>query len=325
MCDNKTDLKKDKIFACSNCGLMGHGFNKCKEPITSWGIILVRINDNIEDYTERNWDPIDINEFKNRDGIPLESKSDLKAICMAMDSIQFLLIRRKHSLGYTEFIRGRYVKDNIEGIIRLFQQMTPEEITYLETQDFDTLWTNFWSGDMKKQNLNKREFLESREQFEDLKNCKDVELGLDFYTKYAKPLYESPEWGFPKGRKARGESDLECAIREFCEETGYSVSDIKILNNVKPIIENIIGTNGVSYRHIYYLAEDLSRKDPEIDGNLEIGGIGFFNFDDVNKLLRSYHLEKKNIAKNIFMYYLELLTNKNKSNDKIWTTDIDDF
>ena len=175
---------------------------------------------------------------------------------------------------------------------------------------------------------NKKEFIESKDKFECLKNKNGVELSLDFYIKNVKPFYTSPEWGFPKGRKMRGESDLECAIREFCEETGYSYSDIKIVTNIKPIIENIIGTNGVKYRHIYYIAEDISNKNPKIDGNTEIGDIGFFSFDDSNKLFREYHIEKKKITKNVFLYYLDVLVNKSNDVQKVkekWSLDADDF
>ena len=34
-------------------------------------------------------------------------------------------------------------------------------------------------------------------------------------------LKEGASWGFPKGKLARGESDLECAVRECLEETGF--------------------------------------------------------------------------------------------------------
>ena len=32
------------------------------------------------------------------------------------DKIKFLLIRRKHSLNYIEFIRGRYDKNNLKNL-----------------------------------------------------------------------------------------------------------------------------------------------------------------------------------------------------------------
>lgn len=317
------DNKKTKIYACSNCGLMGHNYNKCKEPVTSWGIILIKLLNNTD--IKKN-SATDITKFNNDTGIVIDNINCLELMCNYMESVRFLLIRRKHSLGYIEFIRGRYMKDNINGIIYLFQQMTPDEINKIENSSFDELWEEFWAGDSKKQSMNKKEFFESKEKFNSLKNTQDVELGLDFYIKNVKPFYVDPEWGFPKGRKMRGESDLECAIREFCEETGYNDTDIKIVTNVKPIIENIIGTNGISYRHIYYIAEEISNKMPSIIGNNEVGKIGFFTYDDAIRLFREYHIEKKNITKNIFMYYVEsLLNNSKKKSDNLWPDNDDIF
>jgi hypothetical protein len=51
------------------------------------------------------------------------------------------------------------------------------------------------------------------------------------------------EWEFPKGRRNFKEKDLDCALREFEEETGISTSKIKLIENVLPIEETFIGTN----------------------------------------------------------------------------------
>lgn len=297
---------------CDNCGLNGHDYKSCKESISSWGIILVRFaNNQLE--SENNCST-DLKIYDESEGIKLSSLSDLELITQNMNMIKFLLIRRKHSLGYTEFIRGNYKKDNIDGIIYLFQQMTPEEIKNISKKPFDELWDEFWGSDNKKKAFNKKQYSESKDNFESLKNKIGVELSLDFYVNNVKPFYNVAEYGLPKGRKQRGESDIECAIREFCEETGYSQQDIKIINSVKPIIENMVGTNGVSYRFIYYLAEDLTENIPEIceKNSNEIGAIGFYTYEETLELLREYHIEKRNIIKNVFMYYLNnLITKKN--------------
>ena len=40
-------------------------------------------------------------------------------------------------------------------------------------------------------------------------------------------------WSFPKGHLEKGETYLECAVRECKEETGVSISDYVLIN--KPI------------------------------------------------------------------------------------------
>lgn len=311
---NILDKKKDiKNCVCKNCGLLGHEYNTCKEPITSWGIILVKVlRDAVGEKV--NFNGFALESYELHEGIKISNCDQLYTVATYMKTIQFLLVRRKHSLGYMEFVRGKYVKDNIDGITYLFQQMTPLEIQKLKTMEFEDIWIDMWGGDIKKISLNKKEYIESKSKFDCLKNKTDVELGLDFYVKFAKPLYDTPEWGFPKGRKSKGESDLECAMREFCEETGYEPEHINVLSDVTPIVENIIGTNGVSYRHIYFLAEDLTDTIPSINehNKNEIGDIGYYIFDDAYQLLRDYHVEKRAIIRNVFMYFINEITNFNK-------------
>lgn len=314
---NQNGIKQTRSFHCDNCGCSGHDYRACTQPITSWGIILVRMFNN--DFKSDCKNPTDIKKFDGSDGIKLRSLQDAKYVAENMESIKFLLVSRKHSLGYTEFIRGNYKRDNIDGIIYLFRQMMPEEIKNMATKNFDELWDEFWGNDLRKKAYNKKQYFDSKENFDSLKNKVGVDLSLDFYIKNVKPLYDIAEYGLPKGRKQRGESDIECAIREFCEETGYAQQDIKIINNVKPIIENMTGTNGISYRFVYYLAEDISENIPKIceKNSNEIGNIGFYSYNECLQLLREYHDEKRNIIKNVFMFYLENLIKKqdNKNSD----------
>ena len=47
--------------------------------------------------------------------------------------------------------------------------------------------------------------------------------------------WDEPEWGFPKGRRNFNETDLNCALREFNEETGINMKSIKLLEKLVPI------------------------------------------------------------------------------------------
>src|SRR5205823_4115233 len=102
------------------------------------------------------------------------------------ENINFLIIKRKHTLGYIEFIRGRYKPDNVDGIVFLFQQMTKEEINKIGTLSITELWNDFWS-DPQKKILYEKEFQKTKQKFEKLKNAgngtSNIELSLDFYVK----------------------------------------------------------------------------------------------------------------------------------------------
>jgi 8-oxo-dGTP pyrophosphatase MutT (NUDIX family) len=246
---------------------------------------------------------------ENVPGIPVQSMMELGISSFNMNNIKFLLVRRRHSLNFDEFISGRYNLENSKGIIYLFNQMTPEEINIIRKSSFDELWKFFWGSDRYNDISNKR-YMESKEKFEKLKSNKNAENNLDSLLNASIQQYKTPEWGFPKGRKKRGEDDLECAKREFFEETGVNVDDINIIKEVRPITEDHRGTNGKQYRHIYYLAETLTKNvEPRIltisGEHTEIGEIGFFTLCEAMKLFRESDIEKEMILQRIINYYNE--------------------
>jgi ADP-ribose pyrophosphatase YjhB (NUDIX family) len=277
-----------------------------KDPITSWGIILL----DVSSFTDKIIKHKNINLKQKIPNICLQNKNDLEKISTYMQNIKFLLIQRRHSIGFMDFIRGKYKIDNVDQINSLFQYMHESEIELLKIKTFEDLWKEIWNNDKNRIENLKKEYIIAQEKFNKLKNSisgVDVELNLDFYIKNIKPLYSFLEWGFPKGRKDKNETTLDCALREFSEETNIKLENINVINELEPIEENLIGTNGIKYRHIYYIAEIKKNTNFEIQNNNEIGNIGFFQYNTAQNLLRDYHIEKKNILEQIYMYYLEIL------------------
>ncbi len=296
--------KYKKNIYCTNCNRNNHEYKDCREPITSWGIILVNLSNINKDILHNK-----INVKTKLFTIFPQNYKELENLSSYMEDIKFLLIQRRHSIGFMDFIRGKYKLDNIDQINSLFQYMNKKEIELIETKTFDELWNEIWNNDLNRINNIKREYVIAKSQFEKLKNGDDSELNLDFFIKNITPLYKFNEWGFPKGRRDKNESQIDCALREFTEETGISKDKIKFIENIDPIEENLIGTNGIPYRHIYYIAEVKENILPDINDNNEIGGIGYFNYNEACEIIREYHTEKKNILRILNMYYLELLLN----------------
>ena len=250
------NMNKKNLYTCTNCGRKGHNFKVCKDPITSLGIILIKFQNNLSGY---NLD-LGLNHGSNHkisihmNAIRARNNDDIMLFSKINQNITFLMIRRKHTLGYIEFIRGRYRPDNLDGIIFLFQQMTQDEINKLGKFTFDELWNEFWGGvGGDKKNSYEQEYQQSKNYFTKLKN-NETELGLSFFINNVIPSWNEPEWGFPKGRRNKNERDIDCAKREFEEETSMNSQDYEILDNIEPLIEDLVGTNGISYRHIYYVA-----------------------------------------------------------------------
>lgn len=337
---------------CINCGKDGHEFKACSNPITSYGIINIDIIDNSgkammfkDKFTIKdcgvskivsikypnticymvNSNPIgdDINcSYKIDDNkIMYENEDHIKKFCYYKDKIKFMMISRKFSLGFIEFIRGKYDVADTKTIINLFEQMYEDEIIYIRNNDYDNILYYFLNrqNESKEVVLNRvyegrysNEYCESKIKFNILVNPKKENeslLSLDFYTKHIRPKWTKPEWGFPKGRRDnKMESDLECARREFEEETGYKKKEYSILNKIEPIEERLIGTNGVRYNHIYYLSVNECRKESmEPEDSYEIGDIKWFTHDEAIFNIRPYHTEKKQIVTQIYLFVLNFL------------------
>jgi 8-oxo-dGTP pyrophosphatase MutT (NUDIX family) len=261
-----------KDYYCANCGKNGHLYKNCLFPIISLGIILV--------------------------------KRDIKT-----NELKYLMVQRKSTLGYVEFMRGKYNIDNIEYIKKLFSIMTYWERQKIVMNDFDELWNDLWMDKTKKQYYN--EYDSSKKKFYILKmgylsQSDNMIYDLNEINKEINVLYYSPEWGFPKGRRNLYESDKDCAIREFEEETGIKRDDLDILGD-KYYSETFYGTNNIRYKHIYFIArlkdtemyEKVQIDQTNINQVMEIGNIEWYNFENAMNVIRPYNSEKKDLLKAI--------------------------
>ena len=332
--NNKLDVKKKEVkkhIYCNNCGKYGHVYKKCLEPVTSYGIITFKLENlkkderkilNILKEKLDNDKPTDILQESHNNRLVTNDNLEMMLFHTLENRIKFLLIRRKHTLGYIEFVRGRYRIENVEGIIFLFQQMTPEEIKKIGESTFDDLWRDLWN-DYGFSPFKQNEYKHSKDNFERLKYSNDDEdryLGLKFYIEQVKPTWTYAEWGFPKGRRNPHETNLECAKREYREETGLSDDDYVLLN-IEPIVENIVGTNGRSYKHVYYIGIDLTNKIPSlyeeyIPQASEVGDIGWKVYYDSIKLFRAHHENRKRLLTDVYMYILKSISNIIKEKTK---------
>ena len=283
-------MSKNNI--CNNCGKQGHQFHQCKLPITSYGIILFR---------------------------------------SSTEGFQYLMIRRKDSFGYIDFIRGKYLQNNLDHLQSIFNEMSISEREKIKNHDFETLWKKMWGF---KENLYneleakpvidnylvtepsiepiyigtqyKGEELASQKKFEALKNGIYIDqtnnelVTLDTLIAGSTTKWNETEWEFPKGRRNYQEKDIDCALREFEEETGLSKRDIKIIENLLPFEEIFVGSNHKSYKHKYFLAYT-----DKIDDNLynyqqtEVSKLEWKTVEECLESIRPYNLEKKQLIVNI--------------------------
>jgi 8-oxo-dGTP pyrophosphatase MutT (NUDIX family) len=333
----KSKKIKGKLY-CSNCGKIGHVYKNCTEPIISFGVINFLILTDDTNVVNRIENELSINDGLDNDGldndglnndnkydittnsigIKIDDDLDIKTFSTYVNNIKFLMIRRKHSLGYVEFIRGRYNVENVDGIIFLFRQMTSKEITRIGANNFDYLWNNLWHSNKYKNNY-QNEYNISKNKFNKLKYTENEEsLNLKFYIENITPTWENAEWGFPKGRRNSQESDIMCAIREFQEESGFKDGEYVVLDKICPIHENLIGTNGIHYKHIYYPTISVTDRTPfiNIDNRLqsdEIGDIGWFTYEESINLIRPHHIDRKKLLSQLYTYIINVIINIEKN------------
>ena len=317
--NNKKIMKE---LVCTNCGSKKHTYKYCSEPVTSWGIILVAYNNQCPPTHD---DVIDLNDSimtDSRKRVLIETNNDRLIVSNAYHNIKFLMISRKNSLGYVEFIRGRYRPEKIDQVIYLFKQMMQSEIDKINQSinvenGFEYLWKDFWGHKAESQYLMKDKNI-SKSNYNMLKiiGVEGPDLDLKYIASTVRAEYNIEEWGFPKGRKNRVETEEECAIREFKEESGYTDDDFIIIKNIKPLVEEFNGTNGIRYKHVYYVAELITNKSPR--NNItdsqkdEIGNIQFMQFTTALECIREYHIPRKIILEKLFTYYLDRILISNR-------------
>jgi 8-oxo-dGTP pyrophosphatase MutT (NUDIX family) len=325
---NVATLIRKKIprdITCTNCGCKRHTYKQCTDPVTSWGVILVTFDGLKNPNHDREIDLSRYSMSETQSRVLIETNIDRIIVSSAYTTIKFLMISRKHSVGYVEFIRGRYRPEKIDQVIYLFKQMMQKEIDdigySLTIEDgFEYLWKKFWGAKANSPYIS-NDKKTSRDNFKMLRTrgVEGPDLDLEYIVSTVKAEYDIEEWGFPKGRKNRFETDEECAVREFKEESGYDDDDFKIIKHVAPLIEEFNGTNGVRYRHIYYIAELITNKSPR--NNItesqkdEIGNIQFMDFTTALEYIRDYHVPRKIILQKLFTYYLDKLVLSNRQCD----------
>ena len=269
----------NKMF-CYNCHEYCHTAANCKRHFDSFGIICYYVDSN--------------------------------------DKIKYLAIKRKYSLAYCEFIRGRYNILDFDYLNLLFSKMTMFEHHLIQNSEFKPLWNKLWICTNKK-SINKF-FLKASIKFYILKSgFKSITnqklYKIDKLLETCKHFYKCSEWYFPKGKKEIHEESIESAIREFEEETNIQRTNISIET---PIIfqESHKSYNNKNYRtffHIAKLTTDVKKIDMTKRNKYqrnEIGNIEWLTLKECLNKFRNYETSKKTLILKVHQYIIKKQHNK---------------
>jgi 8-oxo-dGTP pyrophosphatase MutT (NUDIX family) len=282
---------------CIKCGQEGHTNRVCKNPVTSFGLIVhaqaheTPIRGRLYPFTQ-----VDCPQHGEKAGDV--TGSNVRGT--ESNRPVFLLVERKDTVGFLNLVQGSY--PDVEPfktrkIARYLQELTCEERLKLRTTPFVDLW--------KVAGSNKRDAEKACRKFE----------SLQVLDKLASQpcLYQEADYLMPKGRLKYGESPQHCAVREFSEETGYGPQDVT-LAPWPPFEERFTGTDGKAYRNVFYLASirphaairTVLGSDP--NQSKEVRNVGWFTLQECFALIRPYHQEKKDILQDVATRVLPMLT-----------------
>lgn len=255
-------------IVCINCNEPGHMFKDCPHPIISYGILGFKKNINTGE-------------------------------------INFLLIQRKDTIGYIDFIKGKIPKKLSRELCykTLIEEMIYKEKKEILNKPFNKLWANLWSNHKSRLYIN------------EYKTAKKKFFTLDIYNMITNTpdKWLQQEFCIPKGRKNNKELPIDCAIREFTEETGYKIGNIIKLSDFW-LEELFLGSNGITYKHLYLLAEIDDTEIPKIDKeNIsqagEVRQVKWFTFKECINIFRDYQSTKRDVmykARNYIINYYSM-------------------
>jgi 8-oxo-dGTP pyrophosphatase MutT (NUDIX family) len=269
--------KNNGNIICQNCGEKGHHIKECTEPTISLGIILYQHKQN---------------------------------------TIEYLMVCRRNTIGFVEFIRGRYASNDNLYIQKLFDVMTTNEIDIIKNKSFDYLWEYLWMDKVFNKNSDKikRDFSKANGKYKKILNgyfINNINVNINYFIDNKTENFSEQEWGFPKGRRNYNETNYAAAIREFTEETNIKCKDITVTSNSDEFYEAYKSYDNIKYKNIYYIAKYngdgiLSIDKYKREQFTEISDIQFYDIDTIYEKLRPYDIEKKRLITNIHNYLKNL-------------------
>lgn len=221
--------------------------------------------------------------------MPKIKKSYGVALCRpkkdGSNKIEILLIKKRYTYQFFEFVFGRYKKNDVKHLMHLFNNMTYSEKICILNMNFAEMWYRVWLNNPEKSYFyGYKQIKEGKITPEPKKkNKKTAQKGIGCYFK-KKNKFESSfmkdsgkrllnlinnsknsdsPWDIPKGHKFPNEKDMNAATREFEEETGVDPKNYTMFWHEDPVLMSY-QSQGTSYKHYYYLADSENDWTPKV-------------------------------------------------------------
>ena len=157
------------------------------------------------------------------------------------NELRFLMTLRRDTFCYESIIRGLYTDNMLTDYI---SHITREERSRILNYPFDMLWKDLWVS--TKRRLFRIEYNKAKYKFtENHTKILNHVTNLD--------TFDTELWEFPKGKIFYEETPIQCALREFEEETNIKKSNIILVKKAGTFEDQFTGNDQKQYKSVYYL------------------------------------------------------------------------
>jgi 8-oxo-dGTP pyrophosphatase MutT (NUDIX family) len=228
-----------------------------------------------------------------------------------------LLGKRRITMYFStffNFITTQIRRLKVDDLTAIFNLMSLSEKNLILSGDFNSMWNHLYFNNFKKK---------ASSNLADSKDIKSLAnetyykaLHNKYYTNYHKmaknetsiqlinmsilksQVNVEPQWVVPRGKLEKGESHLECAMREFKEETNISPESYEVISSdISKFVFNDQHINK-KYQIVYFIAIEKVPTVPKILAPNEIVELKFTPVEFVQHLNAEEHLA--NIIKKMY-------------------------
>lgn len=206
---------------------------------------------------------------------------------------EVLLVKKRCSYNFVAFVLGYYNKKDEKRVKFLFSGMTHAEKVDILSLKYAQLWyrvmlhypdyTDINCDRMSKGDIST--YVKKKNKFE----AAFVSDGGNKLRYIINGTHNTElMWEIPKGRKCKNEMTLDCALREFREETNIRPSRFVMVTTINPITESYTNI-GITYINKYYIAQTDMKNIPRINFSTnqqiaEITDIRWMNIADIKQI-----------------------------------------
>ena len=232
----------------------------------------------------------------------------------ALNKYEILIVKKRISYAFADFVLGNYDRHNQENLKLLFNNMTNDEKIDILKGDYESLYYKLYlqkppkiypiniyeKSDTIEEYLDTSTFYELKNYIKK-KNYYD-KLYSDKNNMYMRSIIKNSInngllYEIPKGRLNKKEKPLDGAIREFYEETRIKKEDYSILDT--STIKYTFISNNIKYNIEYFIAFTTKQNDIKLNFNFEqiseIDEIKWMGIEEI-RFIEHYNTNNKKIS-----------------------------